>query len=36
VDATLPFRLIWLGDLFAEGATLLFFLRDRLQIQTHT
>jgi len=25
VDATLPFRLIWLGDLFAEGATLLFF-----------
>lgn len=25
VDATLPFRLVWLGDLFTEAATLLFF-----------
>jgi hypothetical protein len=25
VDATLPFRLLWLGDFCAEGATLLFF-----------
>jgi len=25
VDATLPFRQVWLGDFFTEGATLLFF-----------
>ena len=26
VDATLPFRLVWLGDFFSESATLLFFV----------
>jgi len=25
LDATLPFRWVWLGDLFTEGATLAFF-----------
>ncbi len=25
VDATLPFRLVWMGDFFTELATLIFF-----------